>query len=77
MGYRLEGAAIPSPPGEMISDATFNGALQVPPDGAPILLMADRQTIGGYPQLAVVVAADLPRAAQLAPGDAVRFEVDA
>jgi KipI family sensor histidine kinase inhibitor len=77
MGYRLEGATIPAPPGEMISDATFNGALQVPPDGAPILLMADRQTIGGYPQLAVVVAADLPRAAQLAPGDVVRFEVDA
>lgn len=75
MGYRLEGASLPSLPGEMISDATFTGALQVPPDGAPILLMADRQTIGGYPQLAVVVADDLPRAAQLAPGDAVRFEV--
>ena len=75
MGYRLEGPAIPSPPGEMISDATFTGALQVPPDGAPILLMADRQTTGGYPQLAIVMARDLPRAAQLAPGDPVRFEV--
>jgi antagonist of KipI len=75
MGYRLTG-----PPlrrrgeREMISDATFPGAIQVPASGEPILLMADRQTTGGYPQLAIVISADLPRAAQLAPGDWIEFE---
>lgn len=73
MGYRLTGGQLPVPSGEMISDATFAGSVQVPPSGEPILLMADRQTTGGYPQLAVVITADLPRAAQLAPGDRVRF----
>jgi antagonist of KipI len=57
----------------MISDATFTGALQVPPSGQPILLMADRPTTGGYPQIAVVISADLPRAGQLVPGDEIRF----
>jgi len=73
MGYRLTGARVVAPPGEMISSAMCIGGLQVPPSGAPILLMADRQTTGGYPQLAVVMTADLPRAAQLAPGDWVEF----
>ena len=59
---------------EMISDATFTGALQVPPSGDPILLMADRQTTGGYPQIAIVITADLPLAGQLAPGDWIEFE---
>ncbi len=45
----------------------------MPPDGQPILLMADRQTTGGYPKIAVVISADLPLAAQLAPGDRIRF----
>jgi biotin-dependent carboxylase-like uncharacterized protein len=76
MGYRLTGTPIPIRlAGEMISEATFVGALQVPPSGEPILLMADRQTTGGYPQLAVVITADLPLAAQLAPGDWVEFEM--
>ncbi len=52
----------------MISDATFTGGIQVPPSGEPILLMADRQTTGGYPQIATVISADLPLAGQLAPG---------
>ncbi|MBI2189291.1 MAG: 5-oxoprolinase subunit PxpB [Acidobacteria bacterium] len=74
MGYRLTGGArIPAPAGEMISAAVFVGALQVPPSGEPILLMADRQTTGGYPQLAVVIRADLTLAAQLVPGDWVEF----
>ena len=75
MGLRLSSAApIPRRPlGEMISDATFPGALQVPPSGQPILLMADRPTTGGYPQLAVVISADLSLAGQLVPGDRVRF----
>jgi antagonist of KipI len=83
MGYRLSVAAGCQLPatgwgrvrGEMISDVTFMGGLQIPPSGDPILLMADRQTTGGYPQLAVVITADLPRAGQLGPGDWIEFEV--
>jgi antagonist of KipI len=76
MGYRLTGGTIPLIAGrEMISDATFSGALQIPPSGHPILLMADRQTTGGYPQVAVVITADLSAAGQLAPGDWIEFEV--
>jgi antagonist of KipI len=61
--------------GDMISDVTFLGGVQIPPSGDPILLMADRQTTGGYPQLAVVITADLPAAGQLGPGDWIEFEV--
>ena len=77
MGYRLTGSALPTrkDSGEMISDATVMGAVQVPPSGQPILLMADRQTTGGYPQIAVVITADLPLAAQLVPGDSIQFEL--
>jgi antagonist of KipI len=75
MGFRLKGEGrIPRlSKEEMISDAAFTGAVQVPPSGDPILLMADRPTTGGYPQMAVVISADLPRAGQLVPGDSVRF----
>jgi biotin-dependent carboxylase-like uncharacterized protein len=85
MGYRLAGSegtrpALansrrpgPSGPGAMISDATFTGGVQIPPSGDPILLMADRQTTGGYPQIATVITADLPLAGQLAPGDWIEF----
>jgi allophanate hydrolase subunit 2 len=77
MGYRLTGSTLPTreKSGEMISDATVVGGVQVPPSGQPILLMADRQTTGGYPQVAVVITADLPFAAQLVPGDSVQFEL--
>ena len=76
MGYRLTGARIPLVEGrEMISDAAFIGGLQVPPSGDPILLMSDRQTTGGYPQIVTVITADLPITGQLAPGDWVEFEV--
>jgi KipI family sensor histidine kinase inhibitor len=76
MGYRLVGARVPRRTGDdMISDATFVGAIQVPSSGEPILLMADRQTTGGYPQIATVISADLPLAAQLAPGDWIEFTV--
>jgi len=74
MGYRLSGGVLPRLERGMISDAAFTGAIQVPPSGEPILLMHDRQTTGGYPQLATVITADLPLAAQLAPGDWVEFE---
>src|SRR5207244_5351564 len=69
------GVGRPGPfgPGAMISDATFMGGLQLPPSGELILLMADRQTTGGYPQIATVITADLPLAGQLAPGDWIEF----
>lgn len=74
MGYRLSGAILPRiPDREMISDAAFVGGIQVPTSGEPILLMSDRQTTGGYPQMATVITADLPLAGQLAPGDWVEF----
>jgi antagonist of KipI len=75
MGYRLEGTKIPQEgPGPHISDGTVMGALQIPPDGQPILLMADRQPTGGYPKCAVVISADLHLAGQLLPGDTIRFQ---
>jgi antagonist of KipI len=75
MGYRLRaGAPLPRRPGELISDATCAGALQVTPSGEPILLMADRQVTGGYPIIATVITADLGIAGQLAPGDWIEFE---
>lgn len=74
MGYRLTGPKVVHKGSiQFISDCTAMGALQVPPDGQPILLMADRQTTGGYPKIAVVISADLSLAAQLAPGDSVAF----
>jgi biotin-dependent carboxylase-like uncharacterized protein len=75
MGYRLTGGSLPEAErsGEMMSDATVVGAVQVPPSGQPILLMADRQTTGGYPRIATVITADLPIAGQLAPGDWIEF----
>jgi KipI family sensor histidine kinase inhibitor len=58
---------------ELISTAVAPGTIQMPPDGQPILLLADAQTIGGYPQIAHVIAVDLPLVAQLKPGDRFRF----
>ena len=75
MGYRLEGRRMSvAPSGDLLSMPTTTGTVQVLPDGTPILLMADRQTTGGYAQAAVVISADLPLAGQLAPGDRLRFE---
>jgi len=77
MGYRLSGGdrIASSVGGSMVSDAAFLGGLQIPPSGDPILLMADRPTTGGYPQIAVVISADIPLAGQLGAGDWVEFEV--
>ncbi len=76
MGYRLSGPALTHARGaDIISDATALGTLQVPASGQPILLMADRQTTGGYPKLATVISADIPLAGQLAPSDRVAFVV--
>ena len=74
MGVRLAGtklARIGS--AELVSSAVAPGTVQVPPDGQPIVLMADAQTIGGYPQVAHVISVDLPLVAQLRPGDTLRF----
>jgi allophanate hydrolase subunit 2 len=60
---------------DIISDATPLGVLQVPASGQPILLMADRQTAGGYPKIATVIAADIAVAGQLAPADTISFVV--
>ena len=76
MGFRLAGVKLTHRRGaDIISDATALGVLQIPASGEPILLMADRQTTGGYPKIATVITADLPEAAQLAPGDWVEFEL--
>jgi antagonist of KipI len=74
MGYRLDGAPLThAGSADIISDATPVGAIQVPGSGLPILLLADRQTTGGYPKIATVITADLPVVGQLAPGDAISF----
>lgn len=74
MGYRLEGTRLKHVDrADILSDATPIGSLQVPASGQPILLMADRQTTGGYPKIATVITADLPMAGQLAPGDWIEF----
>jgi antagonist of KipI len=76
VGYRLTGARLQHAGGaDIISDATPIGSVQVPASGEPILLMADRQTTGGYAKIATVITADLSLAGQLAPGDEIRFVV--
>lgn len=75
MGYRLTGDKVEhKKSADIISSGIPLGAVQVPGDGQPIIMMADRQTIGGYTKIAQVVASDIPVLAQLRPGDTVRFE---
>jgi biotin-dependent carboxylase-like uncharacterized protein len=74
VGVRLTGPALHrADDAELPSEGLVPGAIQVPPDGAPVLFLADHPVTGGYPVLAVVVTADLPGAAQLRPGDEVAF----
>lgn len=73
MGYRLIGPALEADGEEVLSFGLVAGAVQLPPGGEPILLMADHQTAGGYPVIATVVSASLPVAAQLGPGAEFRF----
>ncbi|OZB98392.1 biotin-dependent carboxyltransferase family protein [Paenibacillus sp. XY044] len=74
MGYRLEGPKLQlQRPQEYISEGVTMGTVQVPPDGQPIILMADRQTLGGYPKIAQVAGVDLPVIAQTRPGSTLRF----
>ena len=74
MGLRLRGPAIPSPAGHMLTEGVPLGAIQVPPDGQPIILFVEHQTTGGYPKPANVISADFWRLGQLRPRDEVRFE---
>jgi biotin-dependent carboxylase-like uncharacterized protein len=75
MGYRLEGPILPyAAPCSLPSLGVLPGVIQVPPDGNPILLMADAQSTGGYPIIGVVIEPDLALAAQLLPGDRLRFQ---
>lgn len=75
MGFRLEGPAIAhnEKGADIASDGIAPGAIQVPAAGQPIILLADRQTIGGYTKIAAVISADLPRVGRLLPGMALRF----
>lgn len=76
MGYRLTGEPLELiSAADILSEAVGFGTVQVPPDGQPIILMADRQTTGGYPKIANVASIDLPRLAQKLPGDQIRFEL--
>ena len=76
MGYRLAGPRLAlEQPRDIMSQPVGFGTVQVPAGGQPIVLMADRQTTGGYPRIAEVIAADVPRLAQATPGRAtLRFE---
>ncbi len=75
MGYKLSGAKIKhKSKAEIISSGIAFGTIQVPSHGEPIIMMADRQTTGGYPRIACIVSEDLPYIAQLKPGDKLRFK---
>jgi antagonist of KipI len=73
MGYRLEGPRLEAPGDELLSFGLVAGAVQLPSGGGLILLMADHQTAGGYPVVVTLASAAMPVAAQLAPGDELRF----
>ena len=75
MGVRLDGPSLDRIKlGDLPSEAVAPGTIQVPPNGKPILLLGDCQTIGGYPRIAHVITVDLPLAAQLWPDDEVHFQ---
>ncbi len=74
MGFRLEGEAIKSGMVGMLSEGICHGAIQIPADGQPIVLMNDRQTIGGYPKIGSVIPQDTAKLAQLSPDSRINFE---
>jgi len=73
MGYRVEGAAIDCEIEGILSEGICMGAIQIPADGQPIILLNDRQTIGGYPKIGSALSLDTARLAQLTPGATVHF----
>ena len=75
MGCRLDGPVIEHKvDGNIISDGMVTGAIQVPTAGLPIIMLAERQTVGGYTKIATVITADLPVIGQCRAGDTVRFQ---
>jgi len=74
MGFKLKGQTINPQKGGIISEAIAFGSVQVPKDGQPIILLKERQTIGGYPKMGTVLAVDCFKLAQVAMGEKVRFE---
>ena len=76
-GARLEGPTVPAIDGkhDIVSDPAYMGAVQVPSDGNPIVLLADRQPTGGYAKIASVISADLPTVVQRPPGSEIAFEL--
>ena len=74
MGYRLEGPSVESTRPTLLSEGISLGAIQIPADGQPIVLLNDHQTIGGYPKIGFVLSCDLAQLAQCNPGARVRFE---
>lgn len=76
MGMRLEGEALTHRDRfNIVSDGIAPGAIQVPGDGLPIILLADRQTTGGYPKIATVISCDLPGLGRVRPGDRIGFRI--
>ena len=76
MGLRLDGSTLEAERYEIVSEGVPVGSVQVNSSGLPMLLLSDRGTLGGYAKIAVVRQRDLPRAAQLRSGDAVRFQLE-
>jgi len=74
MGYRLSGPALTPQPADILSEGMPLGAIQVPANGQPLVMMADRPTTGGYPKIATIIRADVPLLAQCPPGARVRFQ---
>ena len=75
MGMRLEGPTLEhsAKGANIVSDGTAPGSIQVPGNGLPIVLLADRQTTGGYPKIATVISADLPALGRMTPGAKIAF----
>lgn len=76
MGMRLDGPSLEhltAQSADIVSDGVTPGVIQVPGNGQPIILLADCQTVGGYPKIATVISADLPLLAQFSPGQTLRF----
>ena len=76
MGYRMAGQKLEykEEGRQLISEPVTFGSIQVPADGNPIILMADRQTTGGYAKIGQVIQADLSRLAQMKPGQTIYFQ---
>ncbi|PID44800.1 MAG: allophanate hydrolase [Proteobacteria bacterium] len=74
MGFRVTGPEIKADVNGILSEGICYGAIQIPPDGQPIVLLNDRQTIGGYPKIGAVLSLDIPQLTQRLPGSKVHFE---